>query len=470
MAETIPSTNISFTTLRTIMGGGTGTISLSAYQQRASGFLTSGIPGVPLTGAINVNAFSSKSRALMPGLQYRLYSGYFNDDPTWFAAQASWSSSGVTTNFDTSGNAFGLVANAGWTLTSVEWYGYFYATTTGTWTFYTFSDDASYLWIGNVAQSGFTTANCTVNNGGLHGGQERSGTVSLTADTWYPIRIQFGQNGGGAEMRAYFAPPGGSAITNWTGYGYSGLGSYSSYPVINALTLKALTSTNRNGSYFVIVNGISTATFCLMDSKWDNGGWMMVMKATRGTTFNYDSTYWTAVNNLNATDTTRNDADAKFDAFNYMPVKDIMALWPDVTQTGGSISQTENWSWLTNNFFNSGARTTMITGLSSANSRDSPTGADPTTWSGFSSAIWSAQGGFKRHVLGGVTHTSSPYSTARWGFIWNNETDMNSPDAAGGIGMKHTWGVNITYSAGDYYGCCGSQGYNRTMRFELYAR
>ena len=61
----------------------------------------------------------------------------------------------------------------------------------------------------------------------------------------------------------------------------------------------------------------------------------MAMKATRGTTFPYDSGYWTAVNTLNATDTTRNDADAKFNTMNYFPSKDLLALWPDIPSTYG---------------------------------------------------------------------------------------------------------------------------------------
>ena len=36
-----------------------------------------------------------------------------------------------------------------------------------------------------------------------------------------------------------------------------------------------------------------------MDSTYDGGGWMMVMKATRGTTFNYGASYWTTQNVLN---------------------------------------------------------------------------------------------------------------------------------------------------------------------------
>jgi hypothetical protein len=85
--------------------------------------------------------------------------------------------------------------------------GYFLATTTETYTFFTTSDDASYLWIGATALSGFATSNATVNNGGLHGPTERSGTASLVAGTYYPIRMQMGEQGGGDVMEVRISTP-----------------------------------------------------------------------------------------------------------------------------------------------------------------------------------------------------------------------------------------------------------------------
>ena len=55
--------------------------------------------------------------------------------------------------------------------------------------------------------AGFTTANATVNNGGAHGNQEASGTAALTANTYYPIRIQFGEQGGGDVCTVNFSTP-----------------------------------------------------------------------------------------------------------------------------------------------------------------------------------------------------------------------------------------------------------------------
>jgi len=124
------------------------------------------------------------------GLFRTTYSGYFADSVSWFATATATATTVQTTVIEDpdteGGNSF-----------SMQWLGYFLPTTTETYTFFLSSDDASYLWIGSNALSGFTTANATVNNGGLHGNIETSGTAALTAGVYYPIRIQFGENGGG---------------------------------------------------------------------------------------------------------------------------------------------------------------------------------------------------------------------------------------------------------------------------------
>jgi hypothetical protein len=75
--------------------------------------------------------------------------------------------------------------------------GYFVPSTTETYTLFIASDDGSYLWIGANALTGFTTANANINNGGAHGSVEVSASFSMTAGTYYPIRMQFGEIGGG---------------------------------------------------------------------------------------------------------------------------------------------------------------------------------------------------------------------------------------------------------------------------------
>jgi hypothetical protein len=253
-------------------------------------------------------------------------------------------------------------------------------------------------------------------------------------------------------------------------------GSTSARAAPSAMYIKYLTGTQTNGVYWINLPTVgATQVYCLMDSKWAGGGWMMLMKATRGTTFTFNSNYWTTTNTLNpSTGLNRNDGDAKFDSFNYYPCLDVLALWPDLTaSTGGSIAQTENWSWYVPNYYNktSNGRATGIIGFGAAGSRDVPGYSNPLTYPGFNSAYWSQQPGAQRFVFGGGSHISSD-ALARWGFLFNNEGDFASVDASGGVGLQQGqyWSSSLAYSSGDWYGCCGTAGLNRSMRVELYGR
>jgi hypothetical protein len=74
------------------------------------------------------------------------------------------------------------------------------------------------LWIGLTALSGYTTSNALLQNGGLHGQQEVSATISLVAGTYYPIRIQFGNGPAGpGVLIASYAHTGQAKTSTWTG-------------------------------------------------------------------------------------------------------------------------------------------------------------------------------------------------------------------------------------------------------------
>jgi len=73
------------------------------------------------------------------------------------------------------------------------------------------------MWIGNNAVTGYTRANATVNNGGLHGFVEASGTSALTAGIYYSIRIQFGEYTGGDRLDFNYSTTSISKTTDVTG-------------------------------------------------------------------------------------------------------------------------------------------------------------------------------------------------------------------------------------------------------------
>lgn len=244
---------------------------------------------------------------------------------------------------------------------------------------------------------------------------------------------------------------------------------------VSAQAIKTLTGTNTNGVYYINLPTVgATPIYCIMDSAYNGGGWMMIMKATRGNTFNYAANYWTTINTLNPAETNQNDGDAKFHTMNYFAAKDMLARWPDIG-AGGSISGLGNWIWLENNFYSSGTRIVPITLWSTA-SRNFI--RDAKTFSGWASGVFSSQTDVRFYGFN-YYNNQSPYTRTRWGFGWNENGgglypngDMNSDDVIGGIGLYgNQQNSGTQYSAGDYIGCCqDTTGINRSARVEIYVR
>lgn len=98
-------------------------------------------------------------------------------------------------------------------LYNVEFNGWFFTRKySGNFTFYTNSDDESFIWIANTL---------VVNNQGLHPAQERSGVINLKADTFYPIKIRFGNNRGPGVLSVYFSHANIPKTSNGNGYFYN---------------------------------------------------------------------------------------------------------------------------------------------------------------------------------------------------------------------------------------------------------
>jgi hypothetical protein len=370
---------------------------------------------------------------------------------------------------------------------AIEMFGYFRANITGTWTFSLSSDDGSYLWIGANALVGYTYSNQNI--GTPSPNTAATYTVTLLAGVYYPIRIHYQKaTARNANLTFYFTPPNGVPTYNGSGYFFSSTGTNSAYPAESAKVIKDLTGTNTDGTYYINVNGTSTPTYCLMNDMYDGGGWMMLMKATTGSTFQYSSTHWTTTSTLNPTDLTRNDADAKYNVFNYNNIKDVMAIWPDInpdsylnvySKPGGCFYVKDGWVWKVDNW-NGETRTTGLSGFQNTRLAGSgsvitqPTGlSNPNHYSGYGTCF-SGQSGGGAYVHGfNVLGTSNsawvgPY--VRWGFLFNNEADLATSDTFSGIGMGN--GNYTPRSAGDYNNGGGwtPLGINRSARVEMYGR
>jgi hypothetical protein len=274
-------------------------------------------------------------------------------------------------------------------------------------------------------------------------------------------------------------------------------GSSSASAVPSAAYLAANGNTT-NGVYWITLPTVgATKVYCILDRAVDGGGWMMAMKATQGATFNYSSTHWTTATTVTPTDTTRNNADAKFNTMNYSAASDLLALWPDISgnsTTGGSITLTNVsyggcWSWLQNRFTSAGTFYTnagnspVVTTVSGITTSMTIIDwftkislvryfiQDAVTWPGWGNAATTIFSGQTDVRFYGFNYTSNRKS--RWGFGWNENGgglfpggNMGSDDVTGGIGTE-----NIDYSAGDVIGCCQNRtGFNRYARVEIYIR
>jgi hypothetical protein len=165
---------------------------------------------------ITTNNYWTNRNPYLAGLYKTTYSGYFADNVSFFATATPASVGGNPATSVQTTSIFEPATDDGSNF-SCQWLGYFKPTTSETYTFFTSSDDASYVWMGSNAVTGFTTTNAIVNNGGLHGMIEQSGTIALTAGTYYPIRIQFGELNGGDAMTFNYSTPTITKTTNVTG-------------------------------------------------------------------------------------------------------------------------------------------------------------------------------------------------------------------------------------------------------------
>jgi hypothetical protein len=263
-------------------------------------------------------------------------------------------------------------------------------------------------------------------------------------------------------------------------------------PGVSAAQLKIDNGYNTDGVYWITINNTAQPVYCIMNSAIDGGGWMMIMKATRGTTFSHNASYWETNNLLNytvgsTTNVNRNDGDAKFDVYNQFAGKDMLALWPDIGQ-GGSISVSGYpWIWLQNDY-NGGTRITPLSFFQTSGYRSGQAMnfggrgrfiRDAKTFSGWAAGVFSSQVDIRFYGFNYENHPNyGSQWKVRWGFGWNENSEglypstdvvpKGSNDLTGGIGLD-VQGNN--FSAGDVIACCqDTTGINRSARVEMYVR
>jgi photosystem II stability/assembly factor-like uncharacterized protein len=155
---------------------------------------------------------------------------YFNDSLVDFQTKPSLNMN--ITNFSSASYAINNVNS--YTISdnsTYMWYGSFkspYSYTTNI-TFGLNTDDASYLWFGDNAINGrYTIDNANIKNGSIHGAIDKQCVINVVNDIYYPIRIIYGQNVGGATFQFYYINP--SDTTNTPIYDLSGIVFYPGNP------------------------------------------------------------------------------------------------------------------------------------------------------------------------------------------------------------------------------------------------
>lgn len=144
-----------------------------------------------IAGNVSPASNQTSAYASLKGLKYKLYQGDWNNVPnfnnltpvkTGIQPQANITTIGAPADF------FGVL-----------WEGFIRIPVAGNYTFETYSDDGSKLYIGTYNPS----ATALVNNDAVQGPTYKQGTINLTAGI-HPITITYFEKNGGQEMKVYW--------------------------------------------------------------------------------------------------------------------------------------------------------------------------------------------------------------------------------------------------------------------------
>ena len=240
------------------------------------------------------------------------------------------------------------------------------------------------------------------------------------------------------------------------------IGSSSSCPAQSPQEIINLYGTNTNGSYWLNVNGTATQTYLLLDTNYpDGGGWFLGMKGTRaGNAFIYASNYWTNQSTTLLPDYNNNVAtEAKYNAFNHLPVTQIVAVFKDRSSYNFSNSGTGVLgpsSFGGHTWQETITSQSMYTRFTTGGDLGKGTGALPRhdyyreSNSPSANLVFAYQSGYYKYGFAYEnTAPTNPNNNAayRWGAAFNNEQvegSLDSSDSQMGIGLR-------SYSAASVY-------------------
>ncbi|MBX6379658.1 MAG: fibronectin type III domain-containing protein [Thermoflavifilum aggregans] len=157
------------------------------------------------TYSIQVKALDAAGNVSNPSNQITAIPRYAGLSYNFYTYTGNWNNlpnlNNLTPVFSGTSNNFSLSPATQSTYFAFAWNGYIHIPYSGTYTFYTNSDDGSQLFINNTL---------VVNNDGLHSATEKSGTYSFTQPGWYPITVWYYQQTGGFSLTVSWAKSSGT--------------------------------------------------------------------------------------------------------------------------------------------------------------------------------------------------------------------------------------------------------------------
>ena len=251
------------------------------------------------------------------------------------------------------------------------------------------------------------------------------------------------------------------------------IGSSSTCPAQSPQEIYNLYGTTTNGTYWLNVNGTATQTYLIMDTGYPDGGqWFLGMKGTNsGGSFWYSSTQWTdQTSTLNTTSLADDvSTEAKFNAYNYLPVTKVLGVFKNRASYNFSSSGTGSYNpnsfgghvWkedISSQTMYSRFNTNAIL----YNAAGTMTRYELYRESNSSSAnlVFAYQNGYAKY---GFAYNNGT-AVYRWGVAFNNETtdaQIGSSDALAGIGLAANSAASVyTYADTSAYAINGGTGAN----------
>ena len=259
------------------------------------------------------------------------------------------------------------------------------------------------------------------------------------------------------------------------------IGSSATCPAYSAQEIYNLYGTTTDGNYYLDIGGTATQVYLKMDrTNTANGGWILMMKAPRGTTgFYYDSTYFTS-NTTSTGSALTNDttSDGKSSAYNSVAVTNALLVFSNPAAgsltNDGDIASNGFGGWVWTEAFSA---QTLYTRLTTAQNIYSTyaTVRNSLYRNSSNTNVFSYQTGYG--VYGFNHSTACNGHVYRWGAIWNNEgSEEGSCDDHIGIGLQSAYAPGDQPSWNGVTAANGqsvSNGYNGglgPMAFQLWGK